>query len=146
MAGYEDTLKLLRPLMFTRDTTAWDVLEKIKELAQEDPKRIRMNSFGYLRASGYDVPDYIKLPRCGAVGCISGWAAIVTGRVYETVCFDGLGLTRGQKGELYYPPWYLDGGQQTPEHAARVVRHIEKFQQKYEEQLKRTPVIVKDAK
>ena len=135
--------------VFERPTTSWNVLERIKVLAREDPKRICMN-FELCRRTYSEAPDEgLGYPRCGTIGCIGGLASLQLRMVesddgempslYHTGNRMGLDWET-QATPLFYPTERADGiswsdstGIQTPEYAERVIAHIERFQQKHEQ-------------
>ena len=134
--------------LFTRPTSSWDVLERIKELVREEPKRINMN-FELRLEKNNPPPPRLGYPRCGAVGCVGGWAwhllqmqpAFIN--ILGNLAATGtrLGLTPEQREELFYPfgpdlRWSDRADTQTREYAERVIKHIKEFQQRYKRQLK----------
>lgn len=137
----------MRIIVFERPTTSWDVLERVKELAREEPLRIWMRIELCRRA---EMVPARELPACGTVGCVGGWSSILLGMVglddidhYVHLGAVGarMGLTESQKDELFYPRegeirWYNYMGGQTRSYANEVIDHISAFQQKYEQQLK----------
>ena len=53
-----------------------EMLQRIKKLILEEPRRLEMDSWGYIVPKEQAVLDE-KLPPCGTVGCIAGWANIL---------------------------------------------------------------------
>lgn len=151
--------------IITRPTSVYDILDIIKGIALEEPKRINMgyelrvkkglldpdavdNSF--LKSQGS--PHSQGWPSCGTVGCVAGWGWVVSG--YPRTSYPEIGhlaaewgLTYSQSDELFFPEsgpikwnagWFDEGSNSagTPEYAQHVVNHISAFQRQYERQLR----------
>lgn len=109
--------------------TAYGLLSSIIALVRDEPRRMRMMSWGtpmdYLHAG--------QRPACGTVGCIGGWTEILRPGAPAGVT---LGLDRDQEHDLFFGDLCGDAQQGTKRHAKRVIRMIEHFQQQYAAQLK----------
>ena len=140
----------LKDFVVSGNIPAYDVLERIKRLFLEEPKRVSMQYELRLRVDDRYQNNPTSFPRCGAVGCIIGWTGILAGVAEAAdglLAFRGadaedyLGITSDQGQELFYPDWWSSrtahGGPQTRKYAAAVAKHISDFQAKYETQLKR---------
>ena len=137
--------------VFEQPVSSWDVLERVKELVREEPKRMAM-SVELVRKALQSYSDHAPLgyPRCGAVGCIGGWSGILL----QMVDWEGkqspvladvaerMGLDwETQASDFFYPVrpglhWSYKADVQTPEYAERVIKHIKEFQQLHKRQLK----------
>ena len=123
-------------------TTAWEVLQRLKALAADDPRRINMR--GYLWEKT-DVKSYsFDWPECGTVGCLSGWASVLLRhekhnheRVVET-----MGPAVQEDRTLFFPPWYLRSGQCNADSIPEIIHHIEQFQAAHERALKAKRIVV----
>lgn len=113
--------------------TAYGLLSFIAKITAEEPKRMHMGEWRVTQPNWS--ANHIKFPACGTVGCIGGWTEILSGQIAEAI----LGLTNDQQEELFFPSRLTGAARQgTAAHAAKVIRHIEKFQRKYSKQLKAT--------
>ena len=116
-------------------TTSWEVLERVKAMAVDEPKRLRMRGFLHFRHGVED--STFDWPECGTVGCISGLGSItlrqprIDGHIGEK-----LGLTDRQVGELFYPTGWRKGEQCNARTIIPIIDHITQFQAKYEQQLR----------
>lgn len=126
-----------------------ELLLKVREAILLEPKRLDMwNWLG--TASKRDNPDG---PKCGTIGCISGWACVLkekearglktfrgaARRLLNDVTIgllagaDALDLTNRQAGDLFVPSsWPTDLGlcgtvEGTPKHAEVVAKGIDRF-------------------
>ena len=54
-----------------------DLLRRVQQLIQEEPRRLSMDTFGCDGLSGPDVPA------CGTVACIGGWIGILSGLKFK---------------------------------------------------------------
>ena len=117
-------------------TTSWEVLERLKALAKDDPRRINMRGFLWKKWEGVTSFNW---PECGMVGCLSGWVSILLRHKehdYHSV-EEALGLTfRAGSSELFYPSWYQSTTQYNTRTIQQVLDHITQFQAKYEQQLR----------
>jgi hypothetical protein len=125
------------------------VLERVKQIAAEEPARIHMNFELIRRDDPFgSLGRHHQFPACGTIGCVKGWSHVVLNtpetiraRIYIS---DGafLGLSEEQARELFMPQREdgrlvgINDIAQTPEHARNVIAHITWFQQKYADQLK----------
>ena len=119
-------------------TTSWEVLERLKALAKDDPRRINMRAFLYTRDDALP-PDAFKWPECGTVGCLSGWVSILLRHKEHDLpsVEEALGLTFSTGShELFYPSWYHSATQYNTRTIQQVLDHITQFQAKYEQQLR----------
>ena len=118
-------------------TTSWEVLERLKALAKDDPRRIDMRAFLY--TLGECSPKAFDWPECGTVGCLSGWVSILLRHKehdHRSV-EEALGLTFSTGShELFYPSWYHSATQYNTRTIQQVLDHITQFQAKYEQQLR----------
>jgi hypothetical protein len=118
----------------SKATNAYELLDEIKALALEEPKRMNMGLWRVEDGDEWTIAAFeIDLPSCGTVGCIGGWAEVLAGSS------DALGLTWCQSEELFSGDALIAESiriGQTVEHAQHVADHITAFQQKYEAQLK----------
>lgn len=110
---------------------AFDLLSEIAALTKDEPRRMRMESWGGIigNAKGMD-----KAPSCGTVGCIGGWVDVLKGSDEHAI--DVLGIDTLQADELFYGEEVNDARQGTVRHARRVIALIRRFQKKYAKQLK----------
>ena len=126
---------------FAEPVSTYDLLTRIKEIFLEDYLRCRMSGFLWRREEGEDRPGAPRWPRCGTVGCISGWAGFLLG-LDDRADFDRLGLNFKHR-ELFFPTTeasgftYEEEGQQTRAFAQKVATHIEKFQAEHEQLLRK---------
>jgi hypothetical protein len=144
--GCEAKEKIMFNMKFqVRASNAYELLDGIRRLILEEPLRINMNHF-------YAPPSQRRAePRCGMVGCIGGWTNILTNPDGDRWSWDNsedarltLGLTQSQAYDLFWDRVLIteagetaSGGMaQTFEHAQHVADHIERFQKRYEAQLK----------
>lgn len=116
--------------------TAYSLLSDIVKLTVDEPRRMRMQSWGGdIGNAEFLAPS--KRPACNTVGCIGGWTTVLRpGPTAEKV----LGLTGEQADELFFGPLCADPNQGSPNHARKVVALIRKFQKKYRAQLLKTKV------
>ena len=126
------------PMPVSTATNAYDLLDDVKALALEEPKRIAMG--WWLVQNGYSSDALLVrvlkggFPECGTVGCVGGWVEVLTGNNVRAVKV--LGLTEDQGLRLFYPPGLVEEEGQTIEHATAVVAHITAFQALHEARLK----------
>jgi hypothetical protein len=90
------------------------LLREVKRHILEEPRRLNMNSYGYL----VDGPD---APACKTVGCIAGWSGLLsqghltaeTGSSFmdPEVAREALKLTENQADRLFTEPWVALGGE-----------------------------------
>ena len=131
--------RLVQP--FTEPVSAWDVLERIKALAADEPLRVMMHGWLQKRddQDWHSACRIRSFPRCGTVGCVGGWGSHLLRLPLGEEIRGTLGLSSEQSNELFTPVgWFENWGMeaQTPEFAARFNQHISTFQRKYEQQLK----------
>ena len=119
-------------------TTSWEVLERVKAMAVDEPKRLRMKSFLLLRGlREAEAPYGIEWPACGTVGCFCGFGSITLRQpLTEGHIGDTLGLTNQQICELFYPTGWSNGTQCNARTIIPIINHITAFQAKYEQQLR----------
>ncbi len=128
----------------SKATNAYDLLEEVRQLILEEPKRYNQEVFRVVEPDEYDAP--LGLPQCGTVGCVAGW--VITLKAPDTrpgltcaIAQDILGLNDDQVGTFF------DGAalaRKFPEHdyvqtkayARAGAAHIRRFQKKYAAQLK----------
>lgn len=128
--------------------TAYALLSEIAALALEEPERIAMR---IVHSSGDSLERLIqesarikKIPSCGTVGCIAGWALVQRGELRAEGPWsqldraaDMLGLSSHQREDFFCDDTLMDAcNQQTLTHAKNVVKHIRAFQRKHAKQLK----------
>lgn len=131
-------------------STAYGLLSDICTLITDEPKRMRMGDW---HTSLVDLTDEAK-PKCGTVGCIGGWIETLRPRRaalrfgVDTLEYAGkvLGFDATYAGDDPDSEAIMDlflnqkltnaKPQGTPKHAAAVVRHIRKFQQKHARRLR----------
>lgn len=124
----------------SRAKTAYALLTEVKRLGLEEPKRMAMN-VSLTRPDKYS--RYWKQPRCGTVGCIAGWVAVLTNPDVSLesdiigIAQRKLGLTRSQANDLFLDDTLCNAeNPQTRARAQAVARHIEKFQREHAARLK----------
>lgn len=116
--------------------TAYSLLSDIAKLAVDEPRRMRMQSWGGEIGNAYWMAPDMR-PACNTVGCIGGWTNVLRrGPSAESV----LGLTSEQADELFFGPLVQDENQGSRRHALKVAAMIRKFQKKYRAQLLKTKV------
>lgn len=119
-------------------TNAYELLDEIKALALEEPKRIDMNNWRLSDGDVFPALTRRGYPACGTVGCIGGWVEVLSG-CRPNGAEGILGLSSAQSNELFWDPALITHGKshgQTAKHARLTVQHIARFQAKYESQLK----------
>lgn len=121
---------------------AYDLLEEIKQIIIDDPKRYNQGDWGKHYGGEY-VRDHKHLPECGTIGCVAGWAVTLTKGKTWMITSSGtyaqhiLGLTDSQAQELFSAKAAGARDQESPEdHARRGAAHIARFQRRYKKQLK----------
>ena len=140
---------LTQPL--TRATTAYAVLDQIKQLVTDDPLRLAMNHW-LVHTKGMILEQVTEsermIPSCGTVGCVGGWADALIG---GSLGHKAMHLSYEQRKALFYPTIddgrcfdYTEENAQTSEHAAKVVQNITEFQHTYEHSLKATHIDIND--
>ncbi len=144
------------PLPTHNAKTAYGLLNAIARVITEEPKRLDMSVVCYrkerlLRDAITDLEwNKIKIPACGTVGCIAGWALVLTGLTSESTAIGNetwmaemvLGLTPNQGKELFFPPALIGGSErQTVKHVNDTVKHIRKFQRANKAQLQNTKLL-----
>ena len=117
-------------------TTSWEVLERVKAMAKDDPRRINMR--GYLYKLGELSREAFDWPECGTVGCLSGWASVLLRHKKHDAYWvnAALGPIMRKDATLFYPSWYRSAEQCNTRTVQHVLDHITQFQAKYEQQLK----------
>ena len=81
------------------------LLRKIRKHILENPKRLDMGVFLFREKTH---PHYYKYPECGTVGCLAGWACVLSKEAdvpiaqLEDRAKKLLGLTPRQAGKLFY--------------------------------------------
>ena len=126
-------------------TTAWEVLERLKALAADDPRRINMRGYIWQKKDFHpDTPYGFDWPECGTVGCLSGWTSVLLrhekhdpDRIVETI-----GPAVQEDRTLFFPPWYQRGGQRNADSIPEIIQHIEQFQAAHERALKAKRIVV----
>jgi hypothetical protein len=114
----------------SKATNAYELLDDIKALALEEPKRISMDTW---RSS----EGRLGVPPCGTVGCIGGWVEALVKQFAPAR--HTLGLDDTQTKQLFFDDNLCNLGLiegQTARHARRIVTHINRFQKQHEAQLK----------
>ena len=138
----------IRP--YSTATTAYELLDDVKACVKEEPKRLNMRivvlAGDGLICNSDRAPKGV--PVCGTVGCVAGWALVLTHKTGDHETNFGitgqaaalLGLSPEQAEELFVPDDLLNDirGIGTTAYMWRVVKHISAFQKKYENQLKST--------
>ena len=141
---------MLKSRPYSTATTAYELLDDVKACVKEEPKRLNMRIV-VLAGNGLKAgPDRAPrgAPACGTVGCVAGWALVLTRKTGDHEANLGitgeaeelLGLNPEQADELFIPNDLLNDirGIGTTAYMWRVVKHISAFQKKYEDQLKAT--------
>lgn len=123
-------------------TNAYELLEEVKEVIKVDP--LRYDQKIWLAREGY--VEFVSrkarqtAPACGTIGCVAGWVMALTTSEYDgdTQGYAAkiLGLDSEQTVELFHGGAAGDTIPQTPSHVDAGIRHITRFQEKYEKQLK----------
>lgn len=145
-----------KPIKASDATTAWGLLEDVREAILAEPKRANMRVY----VEGWH--PWRGGPACGTVGCLAGWIALLSGRAnrQSLLDFDAsqamsvvrnvLGSTLdyytvGRGGERNEGGWVFNSGTGdacwstkpgTPEHAAAVVDRLDRFMRINERALK----------
>jgi hypothetical protein len=115
------------------------LLRKVKRLILAEPKRFDMDTFGRRR----DPKANDNAPRCGTVGCIAGWAVILTKRIprnpkAEMPTIDhndgmeALNISDGEAKLLFYAvewpekfsAYVADGSEKSAKIAAQRIEHF----------------------
>lgn len=137
MTNVSDVHRSLQPFVFRPGevTTAWEVLERLKALAKDDPRRINMQGFLWTQAETPGAP--FDWPECGTVGCLSGWTSVLLRHEkHNHVAVDwALGVTKVDKS-LFYPSWYGSSKQCDRRTVGQVIDHITQFQARHEQALR----------
>lgn len=122
--------------------TAYGLLGEIATLIVAEPARYNQYDVLTFREDG---DFYEKYPECGTVGCIAGWAVMLTRaqprrtrRVLQAAR-GILGLDEDQSDDLFRG-LYHHSNPQTLAHAKAGVKHINKFRQQHRAQLQRTRI------
>lgn len=58
------------------------LLRKIKKHILEEPKRLAMDYTLLIKPDRYGIPK-ARMPKCGTIGCIAGWACVLSGMTPE---------------------------------------------------------------
>lgn len=132
----------------SRAKTAYGLLNEVKRLILAEPKRYDQGTFIARRNGHSRLFDPQDFPACGTVGCVAGWVATLkTEKLFEygatpLIAKRILGLDRLQQAELFdgCAGATIEHTAQTLKHAQAGVAHIERFQQRYSAQLRRTKV------
>jgi hypothetical protein len=66
---------LIKSVPRSNATTALELLEDVKQVILDEPRRANMNYHLNTKASFYKNP-----PSCGTVGCFVGWVCVLAGR------------------------------------------------------------------
>ena len=127
--------------ILTRQISSYALLDQVKKLILEEPKRICMAFELSQEGDGkeQDLPE--GYPRCGTVGCVGGWCGYLLGEKKD-ISLGNVGrymnLIDDQSNELFFPAGWLSDrtDAQTPTYARKVAAHVSHFQKKYERQLK----------
>lgn len=134
--------KFWKELQIKEPTTGWGILDRVVELIEQEPRRMRMRTWGETAFHMEVVPE-ADFPECGTVACIAGWAEIlIAGDISKFVFHTGTasaiaGPAWKDLFELFIDQDLMDDPRQgTPEHAARVVKAIREFQKDHEENLR----------
>jgi hypothetical protein len=134
---------------------AYELLEQVVEAIKEDPKRYNQHLWvtNGERNGGYspitfmpqDYPDIrLNMPACGTMGCVAGWVSVMTKGPKEAMQLNAqghaqivLGITDMQAERLFAGHAAGERDHESPEaHAARGIRHIQRFMKANAAQLK----------
>ena len=154
--------QLDRVLPVSNATNVYELLDDVKRVVREEPKRLRMHAYLYDRyvvesLSEYQlVPHHAGKPECGTVGCIAGWMNVLTNRKYYVergeapptgrVVWDMMDVfyrasddyTRDVENLFHNFDYEETSG--TPEYAEAICARIDKFQEKWAHILRSLPV------
>lgn len=108
------------------------LLRKVKDHILEEPKRLFMPCILVEDTRGFDKD---RIPPCGTMGCIAGWACFLSGEAADAggkeaarlLKIDDVQATRlffDYGGKKYEPAW---GGHGTAEEAELIAERIEHF-------------------
>jgi hypothetical protein len=106
------------------------LLQRIKKHILEDPKRLDMGMF---LARKEQHPGAYKYPACGTVGCIAGWACVLSKEnltrsdEIEQRAAELLGLTPIQAARLFYSGSGMGHKAQSRKMARSVAKIIDTF-------------------
>lgn len=92
-----------------------ELLERVKQHILEEPLRLEMGEGLMFRAPGterraYYTDSIVQTPVCGTVGCIAGWACLLTDKNWDDTSWDSIrfrareliGLNYWQSSRLFY--------------------------------------------
>lgn len=108
-----------------------ELLRRIKVHILEEPKRLYM---GFWRISNRDFfKDPDRMPECGTVACIGGWAEVLSGN-FDNNPEATLDITQEQASRLFYESHWPaqfrdwdnrgDGSEKTAHRAADRIEHF----------------------
>lgn len=126
----------------SRAKTAYGLLSDVKRVILAEPLRLDMGIV-CLRGSSLQFRD--RVPDCGTVGCIAGWALSLKGRTSNDEENHGntrdaqelLGLDFKDAQSLFFVDRLVQASnKQTAAHAKATARHITRFQKAHAAQLK----------
>lgn len=116
-------------------TTAFDVLKQVARLVETEPKRLYMGTFHAAIQNTNQPAD--SAPKCGTVGCLSGWSGFVldlNGVSWSQTdpVVKALGLSYNQVRELFFPTELVYGDESRSvigprKHAALALEHLRNF-------------------
>lgn len=131
----------------SRARNAYDLLTAIRHVILREPRRYNQGNWLERTPKGKKLASYE--PSCGTVGCIAGWAIVLTRKRGEDGSFDSFNVARLAQKLLGLSPSQADrlfnggaasGNPQTKDHAIEGVKHIAEFQQDFSSQLKKKRV------
>lgn len=140
----------LKALPRSKAKTAWGLVQDVKRVMLEEPKRVWMKDYIVERNPAL----WPNAPACGTVGCFAGWCSILSGgkrnifRTYSHAlellgdCDYDTVQTTDDDGYAYKDHVFsafgpdLEGEPGTATFARSVVRRIERFQRINEKVLK----------
>lgn len=140
-------------------TSAYDVLGRVIELIREEPRRLRMDTWGTDASVVYGAIDPRK-PPCGTIACVAGWAStVIDGEITAfgasmARLLAGINRTetptdrqRGLYRALYYDLFIASEFTESPqfefgsaEEAERVIERIEEIRERFEEELRENTI------
>lgn len=129
------------PLPRSRAKTAYQLLDEVKKVIIEEPKRYDQGDFGVDYRNTWEPGERPDLPICGTVACVAGWMVVLRGgslndtttgvseRAEQLMGYDidtshlfGGGVVSGESGGKT--------------HAQNGVKHITAFQKAHAKELK----------
>lgn len=144
MLDASEAAEALLHLRIMEPTPAWDVLNRVIKLANEEPRRLHMRTWGEFVADKADTYNYlgVNLPPCGTVACLAGWSSVViSGTITAMVPTQIAKVVAGRyHKELYdlFVAVHLTNqrAQGTPEHVEMVAAALQRFMDSHDVYLK----------